>query len=179
MQSNVGDQWSCDSIERRVLPRYRFYAHLEMILEAKLRWGRVCNVSGEGMFIETSECPAKKHAIPGTPSSRDAVAARMRRSQSCAGPRHWRDSLLLERPGEAALRRAADCFGYGGRGGSKGSKHSTCERSLPLFNFHGHLNLTSRISRTAVERETTVENLPFSEMPLCVLRRINARIARA
>jgi PilZ domain len=55
MKLNHVNQWPTHANERRALPRYRFYAHIEMILESKVRWGRVCDVSEEGMFIETSE----------------------------------------------------------------------------------------------------------------------------
>lgn len=65
MQANTGNKWSGNANERRALPRYRFYAHLEMNLESKLRWGRVCSISGGGMFIETSECPAKNTRFRG------------------------------------------------------------------------------------------------------------------
>ena len=65
MLPNLVNEWSPDRHDRRALPRYRFYAHLEMILESKVRWGRVCDISSEGMFIETGECLARNTRFRG------------------------------------------------------------------------------------------------------------------
>ncbi len=58
MLANQLNEWSPEQGERRALPRYRFYGHVEMVLPSKVRWGRVRDVSGAGMFIETGECLA-------------------------------------------------------------------------------------------------------------------------
>ena len=55
MLSNLVNEWPNYPNERRALPRYRFYARLEMILGSKVRWGRVCNISEAGMCIATCE----------------------------------------------------------------------------------------------------------------------------
>jgi hypothetical protein len=45
------------SNDRRKLPRYCFYADLEIDWGSKTLWGRVRDISREGMFIEIAEWP--------------------------------------------------------------------------------------------------------------------------
>jgi len=44
-------------LDRRISPRYRFYAEIEIDWNARQLRGRVCNISRYGMFIELSELP--------------------------------------------------------------------------------------------------------------------------
>lgn len=46
-----------DPTDRRKAPRYRFYADVEIDWGSKVLWGRVHDISREGMFIEIAECP--------------------------------------------------------------------------------------------------------------------------
>ncbi len=43
--------------DRRVSPRYRFYADIEINWGSKELWGRVCDISRYGMFIELPDPP--------------------------------------------------------------------------------------------------------------------------
>lgn len=56
MQSNPVNEWAADPTDHRVAPRYRFYADLEIDWESKALWGRVRDISREGMFIEIADC---------------------------------------------------------------------------------------------------------------------------
>ena len=46
-----------DPNDRRTAPRYCFYADLEIDWGSKALWGRVRDISREGMFIEIAEWP--------------------------------------------------------------------------------------------------------------------------
>ena len=46
-----------DSNDRRMAPRYCFYAALEIDWGSKALWGRVRDISRDGMFIEIAEWP--------------------------------------------------------------------------------------------------------------------------
>ncbi len=52
MQPTPGDALSDEPIERRLLPRYRFYLDIEIAWQSKVLRGRACDFSEEGMFIE-------------------------------------------------------------------------------------------------------------------------------
>src|ERR1700683_550138 len=52
MNPTPGDTLSGEPIERRLLPRYRFYLDVEIAWQTKLLRGRACDFSEEGMFIE-------------------------------------------------------------------------------------------------------------------------------
>lgn len=46
-----------DPDNRRVSPRYRFYADIEINCGSTELWGRVCDISRYGMFIELPDPP--------------------------------------------------------------------------------------------------------------------------
>ncbi len=64
MQSDRIDEFSHPPNERRSAARYQFSADIEIEWCAKKVWGRVTNVSRNGMFIELPDQPVLYAAFP-------------------------------------------------------------------------------------------------------------------
>src|SRR5258707_3865929 len=64
MRSDLIDEFSHPPNERRSAARYQFSADIEIEWCAKKVWGRVRNISRNGMFIDLPDQPALNAAFP-------------------------------------------------------------------------------------------------------------------
>jgi len=53
----LNDKSSASKVNRRVSPRYQFQVDIEIQWRSQRVWGRVKNISREGMFIELDDVP--------------------------------------------------------------------------------------------------------------------------
>jgi hypothetical protein len=53
----LNDKSSATEVNRRVSPRYQFQVDIEIQWRSQRVWGRVKNISREGMFIELDDVP--------------------------------------------------------------------------------------------------------------------------
>jgi len=57
MEEPATKESSCSNRDRRATPRYQFQVDIEIAWNSKTVWGRVRNISRQGMFIEVDNPP--------------------------------------------------------------------------------------------------------------------------
>ena len=57
MEQILNDTSFCSALNRRASPRYQFQIDIEIQWRSQRVWGRVKNISREGMFIELDDVP--------------------------------------------------------------------------------------------------------------------------